>query len=72
MDIIKSKNLLELIDDIHKIAKQHQAAFLTELQETLENTPEFKKIRKLYLDSSNDYTRSIIKEIFGDTFEELR
>lgn len=71
MNVIQPKNLLELIDDIYKANKQHQAAFLTELQEIL-NPQDFKKIRKLYLDSSNDYTRSMIKEIFGDSFEELR
>ena len=63
---IQPKNLLDLIEDIYKVAKQHQAAFLTELQVIMSNSLEFKKARKLYLDSTNDFTRTVIKDIFGD------
>lgn len=66
--IIQPMNLLELIEDIYKMSKQRQAAFLTELQMFL-SPDDFKKVRKLYLDSTNDYTRSVIKEVFGDSFE---
>ena len=35
----------------------------------LKNQEKFKEIRKLVLDWSNDYTRSIYKAIFGTDFE---
>jgi hypothetical protein len=64
---IQPKSLLELIDDIHRRAKQYQAVLLTTLELELgEGSPKFKALRKAVLDNFNDYTRDVIREIFGD------
>ena len=67
---------LDLLDVVHFVAqrnKKFQAIFLNDLEEIFRKSKpvgplpqEFFWIRKLYLDSQNNYTRSILRILFGD------
>ena len=60
--------------DVAKIVSKKNSKFLAiglqELEESLDKTqPNFSNIRKIFLDNFNDYTRSIMRVIFGDIEE---
>ncbi len=62
---------LEIIRLLNKKKKRYSAIFLAELEELLEKDSEqFKKIRKLFLDTINDYTRGTFT-VFGLEVEGL-
>lgn len=65
--IIQGLSLEEVIKFISRKNKRYQAMSLQDLETILsKDSDEFKLIRKLFLDGYNDYTRAIIKIIFGD------
>lgn len=71
--IIQGVNLLDLLKFIERKNKKFQATLLSQVEEIVD--PESEKylyIRKLILDSFNNYTRSIIKAIFGDIEDIIR
>jgi len=65
--IMQDIDILDTLRFIAKKNKRFQAGFLKDLEMILDShSSEYKSIRKLYLDSQNTYTRSILREIFGD------
>ena len=65
--IIQGLDIIDVIRFNTKKNKRYQAEFLQELEGILDrNSQEFKDIRKLYLDISNDLMRSTFRSIFGD------
>lgn len=65
--IIQGLNIIELVSDIGRKNKRNQATLLSQIEIILgSETENYLKIRKLILDSTNSYTRSIVKDIFGD------
>jgi hypothetical protein len=65
--VIQGLDLMEVINFIGKKNKRYQAMSLQELELIIpKDSEEFKKIRKLFLDGYNDYTRAILRIIFGD------
>ena len=65
--VVQGLDLVDIITFISKKNKKFHAILLTELEEILDkNSPEFKAIRKLVLDGFNNYTRSVVRAIFGD------
>lgn len=65
--IIQGLDLLEVIGFIAKKNRRYQAMSLQDLEEIIpKDSEEFRKIRKLFLDGYNDYTRAILRIIFGD------
>jgi hypothetical protein len=64
--IIQGFDLLDVTGYMIKVNKKFQATFLSRLEELVEDDETYHELRKLYLDSSNNYLRSIIKSIFGD------
>ncbi len=76
--VIKGVDILDIIENINKRNKKYQAKFLEGLEQILiekdgdytdETSEKYNKIRKLFLDESNDYFRSTLKTIFGTDFE---
>ena len=64
---IDGLDLFDLISFINKKNKRYQAVILADVEEILgKDSEEFKIIRKLFLDGFNDYTRSIVRIVFGD------
>lgn len=68
--IISGLDILDVINFVTKKNKRFQAIFLKDLEDIIgKNDPKYLDIRKLCLDWSNDYTRSILRIIFGTDFE---
>ena len=64
---IDGLDAFDLISFIGKKNKKFQAIILADAEEILgKDSEEFKQIRKLFLDGFNDYTRSIVRIVFGD------
>ena len=61
---------LDVIDVLKYIGKKRNkflALILAELEATLDkNSEEYKVIRKVILDGVNDYTRSLLRILFGN------
>jgi len=65
--IIQGLDLIDIVTFISKKNKKFQAILLSELEETLgKDSKEYTLVRKLVLDGFNNYTRSIVRAIFGD------
>ena len=69
-EIIQGLDLQDLIKLIDKKNSKFQAILMQNIEEVMDKqSPEFIKVRKLILDSYNDYTRSVMRAIFGNDFE---
>lgn len=65
--IIRGFDIFDISKYIVRLNKRQQAITLTNLEVIIDkNSKEFSEIRKLILDSTNDFTRSLIKFVFGD------
>lgn len=65
--ILQGVDILDTIGYLAVKNKRFQATVLNQLEEILgKDNDEFNKVRKIYLDSSNNFLRSVIKIIFGD------
>jgi hypothetical protein len=65
--IIQGLDLKDIIGFIEKKNKKFQAITLSEFEEIMDkNSDEFKAVRKITLDNYNNYTRSVIRAIFGE------
>lgn len=68
--VMQALDLLEIIELISRKNKKFQATMLQEMENIVgKDSPEFIKIRHVVLDSLNEYTRTILKNIFGTSFE---
>lgn len=64
---IDGLDLFDLISFISKKNKRFIAIILAETEEIVgKDTEEYTALRKIILDGFNDYTRSIVRIIFGD------
>ncbi len=64
---IEGLDLIDAINFIHKRNKKYQAILLSDIEDILgKDSEEFQIIRKLVLDSYNDFTRSLIRLLFGN------
>lgn len=65
--IIQGLDTIDVAKIISKKNSKFLAIGLQELEESLDKNDEsFNNIRKIFLDNFNDYTRSIMRIIFGD------
>lgn len=65
--VIEGMNMFDVITIISKKNKRYIANALDEMEEILgSDTEQFIKVRKIFLDTQNDYTRSIFVTLFGD------
>ena len=68
--VIQGLDPLDIIYFVNKKNKKFQAILLQDVEEVLGvDSPEYKEVRRLFLDSFNNYTRSILRIIFGNDFE---
>jgi hypothetical protein len=71
--IIQGVDILDLLNLVYGRNKMYQAILLQNVETIMDKeSPEFKKIRKSILDSFNNYTREILRAIFGNDLEEIR
>jgi hypothetical protein len=55
---------------VSKKNKRYLAMILQDLEEVLDkDSEEFKEVRRIVLDGFNNYNRSLMRVIFGNTFE---
>lgn len=60
-------NPLQEVNRLNILSKRAQAAFLTGAEDILIHDPDaYQRIRKLYLDSTMNFTRSLAKDLLGD------
>jgi len=60
-------DVLDLVGFIGRLTKRYQANLLTEIEDVVDpSSDEYSQIRKLVLDSTNNFSRSVVKVIFGD------
>jgi hypothetical protein len=72
LEIVQGLDLLDITRFLAKKNKSYQARILDELEQILgADTEEFKTVRKLFLDGFNEYTRSVLRTIFGTDLESL-
>lgn len=64
---IEGLDAIDILLLVTRKKKKFLAMLLSELETTYpRNTEEYKVLRKLILDYFNDYTRSIMRALFGD------
>ena len=69
-EVIQGLDTLDIVYFIGRKNKKFQAIMLQEIEEVLgSESDEYKTIRKLVLDGFNNYTRSMMRAIFGADYE---
>jgi hypothetical protein len=63
---IKGLDAIAIIKLIDRLNKKHQASLLSKLELLIDDKEVFKDVRKLLLDSTNDFCREVIKTLVGD------
>ncbi len=72
-EIIKGLDVLDIVDYIERKNRQYIAMLLQDVENALnKDSIAFKAVRNLILSSYNNYTRSVLRAIFGDDFESVR
>jgi len=65
--VIQTLDLIDITKMVAKKTKRMQATLLSSIESILDsNDQEYKQIRKLILDSTNNFSRSVISGLFGD------
>jgi hypothetical protein len=65
--LIQEVDTLSILNAVGKKNKRLQAKLLQELEKHVDkNTDDYDELRKFVLDEVNSYTRSIMRDIFGD------
>ena len=65
--IFQGFDVMDLVGFIGKLTKRYQANLLAEIEEAMDmESDEYKQVRKLVLDSTNNFSRAVVKSIFGD------
>jgi len=65
--VIQEINPLSVIASVGKKSKKHQAKVLQEAERHIQKgSAEFEEFRKFFLDEQNNFTRSVMRDIFGD------
>ena len=68
--IIEGISIYDTVSFVQKKNRISQRHFLTALEQILDkDSAEFSRIRHLYLDSQNAYTRAIVNDLFGGEIE---
>jgi len=67
---IQGVDIIELIMDVGQKNKKFTAKTLQEIESIMgKDSPEYPLVRKAVLDCFNNYTRSIMRSVFGNDFE---
>jgi hypothetical protein len=67
---IQGVDIIELIMDVGQKNKKFTAKTLQEIEAIMgKDSPEYPLVRKAVLDCFNNYTRSIMRSVFGNDFE---
>jgi len=64
--VIEGLDVIDVLGETSRKNRKFAAIFLNELDEVVSDVKLKKEIRKMFLDNQNNYTRSIVRMIFGD------
>jgi len=65
--IIQGFDVMGITKHISQMNKRNEAILLSSIENLIgRDSPHFLAIRKLILDYTNDFSRTIVKDIFGD------
>ena len=64
--VIEGLDVIDVLGETSRKNRKFAAIFLNELDEIVSDVKTKKAIRKAFLDNQNNYTRSIVRMIFGD------
>lgn len=68
--VIQNVDALDIINLVQRKKRVHIRTTMDRLEKIIDkDSEEFVQIRKLILDHTNDFSRMLLKEIFGDDFE---
>ncbi len=68
--IIEGLDIIDIVKLVDRKSRSYQAIILQDIETVIpKNSEEFHKVRKIILDNMNEYTRSILRAIFGTDFE---
>lgn len=69
-NIIIGLDPIDIVNYIGAKNKKFQAILLQDIEQVMDReSEEFKLVRKIILDSYNNYTRSVVRAILGSDFE---
>lgn len=69
-NIIQEMDLIDVIYFVGKKNRKYQAILLHDIEEVMgKDNPKYAEVRKLILDAFNNYTRSMLRIIFGNDLE---
>jgi hypothetical protein len=69
-EIVLGLDVVDVVSFIDRKSKRYIASALQELEEIVpKESEEYAEIRKLFLNSFNDYKRSVCRAIFGTDLE---
>jgi len=64
---VQEVDIIDVIRSVGKKSKKHQAKVLQEAERHIQKgSAEFEEFRKFFLDEQNNFTRSVMRDIFGD------
>lgn len=64
---VQEVDIIQVIRSVGKKNKKLQARLLQEIEKTVDpSSQEYEVLRKFILDEINGYTRSLMRDIFGD------
>jgi len=66
-NVIQEVDILDILRNIGRRKKKLQAILLQELETIInKESPEYWKMRKVIMDETSEYARSVVRSIFGD------
>lgn len=63
---MKVDNPIKVMSNLRSASKKAQAIFLAGMEDIMINDPRQAKLRKLFLDCINDFTRTVATSIVGE------
>jgi hypothetical protein len=68
--IMQGFEIMDVVGFISVLTKRYQANLLSNIEKTLgPNDARYKEVRKLILDSTNNFSRAVVNSLFGDIEE---
>jgi lauroyl/myristoyl acyltransferase len=65
--IMQGFDILDVANFVGRLNKRYQAVLLSNIEDVLgKSHKDYPQIRKLILDSTNNFTRAVMNEIFGE------
>lgn len=65
--LIQGFDIFDIVGYLHRTNKKYQATLLSNIEGVMdEESDQYEIIRKMILDSTNNYVRAIVSAIFGE------